>query len=156
MRVRARGVRPPSLSVVELGDEMTRIIWRLIRDKLVHPYLDIELRYFDLSIDATGDHVTIDAAHAIQAAGVGVKCATITPARRYRIALTDRHSFLSLRAARRGNRFPSVRGGGCAVMVEPGWQEVAEFVAHWLAYPNDVPGAGRVARAAAPRKAAGC
>jgi isocitrate dehydrogenase len=68
--------------VVELdGNEMTRIIWRLIRDKLVHPHLDIELKYFDLSIerDATGDQVTIDAAHAIQAAGGGVKCATITP-----------------------------------------------------------------------------
>jgi len=69
--------------VVELdGDEMTRIIWQLIRDKLVHPYLDVELLYFDLSIehrDATNDQVTIDAAHAIQACGVGVKCATITP-----------------------------------------------------------------------------
>jgi isocitrate dehydrogenase len=69
--------------VVELdGDEMTRIIWRLIRDKLIHPYLDIDLQYFDLSVehrDATNDQVTIDAAHAIKAAGVGVKCATITP-----------------------------------------------------------------------------
>ena len=69
--------------VVELdGDEMTRIIWQLIRDKLIHPYLDVELQYFDLSVehrDATRDQVTIDAAHAIQAAGVGVKCATITP-----------------------------------------------------------------------------
>ena len=69
--------------VVELdGDEMTRIIWQLIRDKLIHPYLDIDLQYFDLSVehrDATGDKVTIDAAHAIKAAGVGVKCATITP-----------------------------------------------------------------------------
>ena len=69
--------------VVELdGDEMTRIIWRLIRDKLIHPYLDVELQYFDLSIehrDATSDQVTIDAANAITACGVGVKCATITP-----------------------------------------------------------------------------
>jgi isocitrate dehydrogenase len=69
--------------VVELdGDEMTRIIWQLIRDKLVHPYLDVELHYFDLSVqhrDATNDQVTIDAAHAIKACGVGVKCATITP-----------------------------------------------------------------------------
>ena len=69
--------------VVELdGDEMTRIIWHLIRDKLIHPYLDIELKYFDLSIehrDATNDQVTIDAAEAIKACGVGVKCATITP-----------------------------------------------------------------------------
>src|SRR6516164_4205148 len=69
--------------VVELdGDEMTRIIWRLIRDKLIHPYLDIELNYFDLSVehrDATNDQVTIDAAEAIKACGVGVKCATITP-----------------------------------------------------------------------------
>ena len=69
--------------VVELdGDEMTRIIWQLIRDKLIHPYLDVDLKYYDLSVenrDATNDQVTIDAAHAIKAAGVGVKCATITP-----------------------------------------------------------------------------
>jgi isocitrate dehydrogenase len=69
--------------VVELdGDEMTRIIWRLIREKLIHPYLDIELQYFDLGVehrDATNDQVTIDAAEAIKACGVGVKCATITP-----------------------------------------------------------------------------
>ena len=69
--------------VVELdGDEMTRIIWQLIRDKLIHPYLDIQLDYYDLGMehrDATGDQVTVDAAHAIQKHGVGVKCATITP-----------------------------------------------------------------------------
>ena len=69
--------------VVELdGDEMTRIIWQLIKDKLIHPYLDIDLQYFDLSIenrDATDDRVTVEAAEAIQACGVGVKCATITP-----------------------------------------------------------------------------
>ncbi|RYB03735.1 NADP-dependent isocitrate dehydrogenase [Lichenibacterium ramalinae] len=69
--------------VVELdGDEMTRIIWHYIRDKLVHPYLDVDLRYYDLSVenrDATGDQVTIDAANAIKEHGVGVKCATITP-----------------------------------------------------------------------------
>jgi isocitrate dehydrogenase len=69
--------------VVELdGDEMTRIIWAYIKDKLIHPYLDIDLAYFDLSIenrDATNDQVTIDAANAIKRHGVGVKCATITP-----------------------------------------------------------------------------
>ncbi len=69
--------------VVELdGDEMTRIIWRLIKDKLIHPYLDIDLEYYDLGIehrDATDDQVTIDAANAIKKHGVGVKCATITP-----------------------------------------------------------------------------
>ncbi len=69
--------------VVELdGDEMTRIIWQFIKDKLIHPYLDIELRYYDLGIehrDATDDQVTVDAANAIREAGVGVKCATITP-----------------------------------------------------------------------------
>ncbi len=69
--------------VVELdGDEMTRIIWHLIREKLILPYLDIQLIYFDLSIqnrDATDDQVTIDAANAIKTYGVGVKCATITP-----------------------------------------------------------------------------
>jgi len=69
--------------VVELdGDEMTRIIWRWIKDKLIHPYLDIDLIYFDLGMehrDATDDRVTTDAARAIQTHGVGVKCATITP-----------------------------------------------------------------------------
>jgi isocitrate dehydrogenase len=69
--------------VVELdGDEMTRIIWQLIKDKLIHPYLDIDLKYYDLGIehrDATEDQVTIDAAEAIKQYGVGVKCATITP-----------------------------------------------------------------------------
>jgi isocitrate dehydrogenase len=69
--------------VVELdGDEMTRIIWQFIKDRLIHPYLDVDLRYFDLSIehrDATDDQVTIDAANAINEFGVGVKCATITP-----------------------------------------------------------------------------
>ncbi|MCO5085058.1 MAG: NADP-dependent isocitrate dehydrogenase [Rhizobiaceae bacterium] len=69
--------------VVELdGDEMTRIIWHFIKDKLIHPYLDIPLEYYDLGIehrDATNDQVTIDAANAIKKHGVGVKCATITP-----------------------------------------------------------------------------
>ena len=64
------------------GDEMTRIIWQWIKDKLIHPYLDIELQYYDLGMehrDATDDKVTIDAAEAIKACGVGIKCATITP-----------------------------------------------------------------------------
>jgi isocitrate dehydrogenase len=69
--------------VVELdGDEMTRIIWQFIKDELILPYLDVDLRYYDLSIqnrDATDDQVTIDAANAIKQFGVGVKCATITP-----------------------------------------------------------------------------
>jgi isocitrate dehydrogenase len=69
--------------VVELdGDEMTRIIWQFIKDKLIHPYLDIDLKYYDLGIeyrDETDDQVTIDAAKAIRKYGVGVKCATITP-----------------------------------------------------------------------------
>ncbi|AAT89669.1 isocitrate dehydrogenase [Leifsonia xyli subsp. xyli] len=70
-------------TVVELdGDEMTRIIWKAIKDSLIHPYLDIDLEYYDLGIqkrDETDDQITIDAAHAIQKHGVGVKCATITP-----------------------------------------------------------------------------
>jgi isocitrate dehydrogenase len=69
--------------IVEMdGDEMTRIIWQLIKEKLIHPYLDIELMYFDLGIqkrDETRDQITIDAANAIKKVGVGVKCATITP-----------------------------------------------------------------------------
>ena len=69
--------------VVDLdGDEMTRIIWQFIKDRLIFPYLDIDLRYYDLSIqnrDATDDQVTVDAAEAIKKYGVGIKCATITP-----------------------------------------------------------------------------
>lgn len=69
--------------IVELdGDEMTRIIWQLIKDKLIYPYLDIDLKYFDLGMekrDETEDQITIDAANAIKEHGVGVKCATITP-----------------------------------------------------------------------------
>ncbi len=69
--------------VVEMdGDEMTRIIWQLIKDKLIHPYLDVELLYFDLSIekrDETDDQITVDAAEATKKVGVAVKCATITP-----------------------------------------------------------------------------
>lgn len=69
--------------VVELdGDEMTRIIWKEIKDRLIHPYLDIDLKYYDLSVekrDETNDQITIDSAKAIQQYNVGVKCATITP-----------------------------------------------------------------------------
>ena len=69
--------------VVEMdGDEMTRVIWKKIKDKLIHPYLDIDLKYFDLGMearDATDDQITIDAANAIKRYGVGIKCATITP-----------------------------------------------------------------------------
>jgi isocitrate dehydrogenase len=70
-------------TVVELdGDEMTRIIWQFIKDRLIHPYLDVNLEYYDLGIesrDATDDQITIDSANAIKKHGVGVKCATITP-----------------------------------------------------------------------------
>ena len=69
--------------IVEMdGDEMTRIIWQKIKDKLIHPYLDIDLKYYDLGMesrDATNDQITIDAANAIKEHRVGVKCATITP-----------------------------------------------------------------------------
>ncbi|MCL4672433.1 MAG: NADP-dependent isocitrate dehydrogenase, partial [Sphingomonadaceae bacterium] len=69
--------------VVELdGDEMTRIIWQWIRERLILPYLDIDLKYYDLSVekrDETADQITIDSANAIKQYGVGVKCATITP-----------------------------------------------------------------------------
>src|SRR5207244_5510133 len=70
-------------TVVELdGDEMTPIIWQFIKDKLIHPYLDINLLYYDLGIgkrDETRDQITIDAANKTREVGVGVKCATITP-----------------------------------------------------------------------------
>src|SRR5690606_35058802 len=68
--------------VVLDGDEMTRIIWKLIKEKLIHPYLAVNLEYYALGIenrDRTNDQVTIDAANAIKKHGVGVKCATITP-----------------------------------------------------------------------------
>ena len=69
--------------VVEMdGDEMTRIIWQLIKDKLIHPYLDIDLLYYDLSVekrDETNDQITIDSAEMTKKVGVGIKCATITP-----------------------------------------------------------------------------
>ena len=69
--------------VVEIdGDEMTRIIWEWIRERLIKPYLDIDLDYYDLGVqerDRTDDRVTVDSANAIKKYGVGVKCATITP-----------------------------------------------------------------------------
>ena len=69
--------------VVELdGDEMTRIIWQFIKDQLILPYLDVDLKYYDLGIeerDRTDDQITVDSANAIKQYGVGVKCATITP-----------------------------------------------------------------------------
>lgn len=69
--------------IVEMdGDEMTRIIWQKIKDSLIHPYLDVDLKYFDLGMearDATDDQITVDAANAVKEHGVGVKCATITP-----------------------------------------------------------------------------
>ncbi|MFK5978015.1 MAG: NADP-dependent isocitrate dehydrogenase [Rhizobiaceae bacterium] len=69
--------------VVELdGDEMTRIIWQFIKEKLIHPYLDVDLKYYDLGMEArddTDDQITVDAANAIKEIGVGIKCATITP-----------------------------------------------------------------------------
>ena len=86
--------------VVELdGDEMTRIIWQDIKDKFIHPYLDIDLKYYDLGLpyrDETNDQVTIDAAEAIKKYSVGVKCATITwesstSLTRYSVAVSQRH-----------------------------------------------------------------
>jgi isocitrate dehydrogenase len=72
-----------STPIVEMdGDEMTRIIWQMIKDKLIHPFFDIDLKYFDLGIkqrDDTDDRVTVEAAEAIKEYGIGVKCATITP-----------------------------------------------------------------------------
>lgn len=69
--------------VVEMdGDEMTRVLWKWIKEKLIHPYLKLNIQYFDLGLenrDKTDDQVTIDAAHAILKCNVGIKCATITP-----------------------------------------------------------------------------
>jgi len=64
------------------GDEMTRIIWQMIKDQMIHPFLDVDLKYFDLGLphrDETDDKVTVEAAEAIKKYGIGVKCATITP-----------------------------------------------------------------------------
>jgi len=69
--------------IVELdGDEMARIIWNFIKEKLIRPYLDIDIKYYDLGIknrDKTADQITMDSANAIKRIGVGIKCATITP-----------------------------------------------------------------------------
>ncbi|MBV8222502.1 MAG: NADP-dependent isocitrate dehydrogenase, partial [Candidatus Eremiobacteraeota bacterium] len=69
--------------IVELdGDEMTRVIWQMIRERLILPYLDVKLEYYDLGVearDASDDRITLEAAQAIKRYGVGVKCATITP-----------------------------------------------------------------------------
>ena len=69
--------------IVELdGDEMTRIIWKFIKDKLILPYIEVDIKYFDLGIesrDKTNDKITVDAAEAIKKYQVGIKCATITP-----------------------------------------------------------------------------
>ena len=83
MCIRDRSKIKVKTPVVEIdGDEMTRIIWQKIKDKLIFPYLDIDLKYYDLGIetrDETNDQITIDSANAIKEYGVGVKCATITP-----------------------------------------------------------------------------
>ena len=99
--------------VVELdGDEMTRIIWKFIKDKLILPYLDVDLKYYDLSVthrDETDDQVTVDAANAIKKYGVGVKCTTIgsrntTPPRMLRIVpLGERHIRFSPNSATRAS-----------------------------------------------------
>ena len=69
--------------VVEMdGDEMTRVIWEFIKDKLILPYVDLDIKYYDLGVknrDDTNDQITIDAAEAVKKYGVGIKCATITP-----------------------------------------------------------------------------
>src|SRR6202040_3668245 len=82
-RVTARAKIKVATPVVELdGDEMARIMWSFIKNKLILPYLDIDLKYYDLGMesrDATDDQITVDAAHAIKQYGVGVKCAGITP-----------------------------------------------------------------------------
>ena len=86
--------------IVEMdGDEMTRIIWQFIKDKLIHPYLDVDLLYYDLSIqkrDETDDQITIDSANATKEYGVAVKCATITPDEDRVEALVARGQALSL------------------------------------------------------------
>ena len=99
--------------VVEIdGDEMTRIIWQWIRERLILPYLEIDLDYYDLAVevrDATADKVTVDSAKAIQKYGVGVKCATITP---------DEARVEEFKA-RRPVRQPRLSAQICALLHEP-------------------------------------
>ena len=84
--------------VVELdGDEMTRIIWKFIKDKLILPYLDLDIKYYDLGMesrDNSDDQITVDAANAIKKYKVGIKCATITPCSRVKTNISRRHFFL--------------------------------------------------------------
>lgn len=100
--------------VVELdGDEMTRIIWKSIKDKFIYPYLDIDLKYYDLGLeyrDQTNDQVTVDAAEAIKKYSVGVKCATITPdeARVEEFKLKKSECTLSLRGSGRAETLTPV------------------------------------------------
>ena len=86
--------------IVELdGDEMTRIIWDFIKQKLILPYLDIDLKYYDLSVikrDETNDQITVDAANAIKKYGVGVKCATITPDNNMEIQKSKKYLILKM------------------------------------------------------------
>ena len=84
--------------VVELdGDEMTRIIWKFIKDKLILPYLDLDIKYYDLGMesrDNSDDQITVDAANAIKKYKVGIKCATITPCSRVKTNISRCHFFL--------------------------------------------------------------
>src|SRR5215470_1407847 len=82
MRIMAKKIKVANPVVVLDGDEMTRIIWKFIKDKLILPYLDLKIEYYDLGVeyrDKTDDQVTVDSANAIKKYGVGIKCATITP-----------------------------------------------------------------------------
>ena len=142
--------------VVELdGDEMTRIIWQFIKDRLILPYLDVELEYYDLGIeyrDKTDDQVTIDSANAILKHGVGVKCATITPdeARveemRTGRALPPVEVTLWQDPAQAGKyqmREFSARLSGYIVNTNPARQNLQTLARVWAPWPKATCGLGR-------------
>lgn len=149
--------------IVELdGDEMTRIIWAFIKDRLIHPYVDVDLKYYDLGIenrDATDDQVTVDAAKAIKEYGVGVKCATITPDE----ARVEEFGLKEMWKSPNGT-IRNILGGvifrepiiiGNVPRLVPGWKQpiVIGRHAHGDQYKSQnfkVPGAGKVTISYAP------
>ncbi|MFV0128198.1 NADP-dependent isocitrate dehydrogenase [Streptomyces sp. HMX112] len=150
--------------VVELdGDEMTRIIWRSIKEQLILPYLDIELEYFDLGIehrDATGDRVTVDAAHAVREHGAGVKCPTIAPDRacveEFHLKAAYRSPDDTLREILGGVVFHEPVVIGAVRRRVPGWREPVVIGRHTFgdqhrATDLRVPGAGTLTTTFTPK-----
>jgi len=143
--------------IVEIdGDEMTRIIWNMIKQQLILPYLEIELKYFDLSIqnrDASNDQITIDAAQAIKTYGVGVKCATITPdearVKEFGLKKMWRSPNGTIRNILNGTVFREPIGIKNVPKYVPGWEEPIVIGRHafgdqYKATDMKIPGPGRL------------